>query len=137
MTINNIDDLRDEIARLKAQKNVQEAAIKEHFASPKAIFQTLLAPFKGSDIKESLFNHEDILSLVSRFFLPFALNKTFFRKSNFLIKALVGLVSQKASGFITQDNVTSIWDKIKSFIPSRKANKKPVDYGIPPYSESY
>jgi hypothetical protein len=137
MTINNIDDLRDEITRLRAQKNVQEAAIKEHFASPKAIFHTLFSSFKSTDIKEALFNPEDLMSLVSRFFLPFALNKTLFRKSNFLIKALVGLVSQKASGFITQDNVSSIWDKVKSFIPFKKAKKKPVNYGIPPYSESY
>lgn len=144
--IYNINDLRDEIARLKVAKNEQELVIQSHFSSPSAIFHTVTAFFKGrsttsADAMSGLFGNQDIVGLVSRFVLPFILNKTIFRSSNFIIKAIVGLASQKASGFISEKNILSVWDKIKSIIPVKKnrSQKKavPVDYGIPPYSESY
>jgi hypothetical protein len=56
---------------------------------------------------------QDFFGIISRFALPFTLNKTIFRHSNFLIKALVGLVSQKASHYISEDSVSGIWDKAK------------------------
>jgi hypothetical protein len=83
-----------------------------------------------------LFDPEDLIALASRLFLPFALNKTLFRNSNFLIKILVGLVSQQASGLINQKTVATVWDTIKSLI-DKTQKKKPVDYGIPPDSETY
>jgi hypothetical protein len=61
----------------------------------------------------------DIVQLMSSFLLPFTLNKTLFRRSNFLIKGLVRIVSRKASRFINEDSVSSIWDKVKSFIPDK------------------
>jgi hypothetical protein len=139
--IYNITDLRNEIARLKAAKTIQEEAIKSHFNGPVAIFHTITGLFKGTsptDVKNTLFGNQDIIGLASRVILPFILNKTIFRSSNFIIKAAIGLLSQKASGFISEESITSVWDKIKSFIPKKKAAKKTdVDYGIPPYSESY
>ncbi|MBW4888097.1 hypothetical protein KXQ82_00155 [Mucilaginibacter sp. HMF5004] len=138
MAINNINDLRAEIALLKVQKTEQEAAIKKHFSSPSAIFSTIFSGFSSNPAKDNLFNVEDLVALASRLFLPFALNKTLFRNSNFLVKMLVNLVSQKASGIINHETVSTVWDKIRSFIPlGKKDKKKPVDYGIPPLSESY
>ncbi len=58
--------------------------------------------------------HPDIVKLVSRFAIPFTLNKTVFRHSNFLVKALVGLVSQKAAGFVTEDKAESLLTKGKA-----------------------
>jgi hypothetical protein len=144
--IYNISDLKEEIERLKASKKIQEEAIKSHFNSPGAIFHTVTSLFKhkgAAGESSSLFGAgQDIVSLISRFVLPFVLNKTLFRSSNFIIKAMVGLLSQQASGFINEKSVTSVWDKIKSVIPNliHKKNKpaKPaVDYGIPPDSETY
>jgi hypothetical protein len=138
--INNLHDLRNEIARLRVIKNEQEIAIKEHFSSPSAIIGTVYSAFSGGDkSKGGFFKADDIISLVSRFVLPFALNKTIFRSSNFIVKTIVGLLSQSASGFINEKNLTSVWDKIKSVIPQKRAKKNagPVDYGIPPLSESY
>ncbi len=135
MPINNIDELRAEIALLKVQKTEQEAVIKAHFSSPSAIFNTIFSGFGQPSVKKALFDAEDLVALLSRLFLPFALNKTIFRKSNFLVKILVNLVSQRASGIINHDTVATVWDKIKSFIPAKKEKKK-SDY-IPPYSESY
>jgi len=142
-TIQNIHDLRAEIERLKASKKTQEEAIKSHFDSPAAIFHTATSLFKSSSpagqstLSGLLGGGQDIVSLLSRFVLPFVLNKTLFRGSNFIIKTAVGLLSQKASGFINEKSVVSLWDNIKSVIPKKKAKKMPVDYGIPPYSESY
>jgi len=147
--IYNITDLKVEIERLKASKTVQEEAIKSHFNSPTAIFHTITSLFKhtpASGESSSLFGGQDMVSLISRFVLPFVLNKTIFRSSNFIIKAVVGLLSQKASGLINEKSVGSVWDKIKSVIPKiipdkllhkKKAPKPVVDYGIPPDSESY
>jgi hypothetical protein len=137
--INNITDLRVEIARLRVVKTEQEIAIKQHFSSPMAIFNTL---FSSSDKdKGGIFKMDDLISMASRFVLPFALNKTIFRSSNFIVKTIVGLLSQKASGFINEKNLGSVWDKVKGIIPKKWTNKadktKPIDYGIPPLSESY
>ncbi len=147
--INNINDLRNEIARLRVVKVQQEEAIKEHFKSPSAVFNTFFPHFLTPDAKgkPGFFNIDDLIGLASRFILPFALNKTLFRSSNFIVKALVGLVSQQASGFINEKNLASAWDKIKGLVPAiknlipqkwtKKTAGKPVDYGIPPLSESY
>jgi hypothetical protein len=132
--INTVDDLRAEIARLKVVKHEQEAAIKEHFSSPMAVINTVF----GSKSKSGFFKVDDIVSLVSRFVLPFTLNKTIFRNSNFIIKTLVGLVSQQASGFINEKSISSVWDTVRSFISKKRtAKNKDVDYGIPPLSETY
>lgn len=138
--IKNINDLRSEIARLRVVKHEQEAAIKEHFSSPSAIINTVYMTFSGgAKDKASFFKADDIISLVSRFVLPFALNKTIFRSSNFIVKAIVGVLSQSASGFINEKTIASVWDKLKAIIPQKwtKKNAKHVDYGIPPLSESY
>src|ERR1700712_4006583 len=101
--IYNISDLKEEIERLKASKTVQEDLIKSHFNSPGAIFHTITSLFKHNPApgeSSGLFGGgQDMVSLISRFVLPFVLNKTLFRGSNFIIKTVVGLLSQKASGF--------------------------------------
>jgi len=136
--ITNIHDLRAEIARLKVVKDEQEVAIKAHFASPTAIINTLFSG-SGAKGKGGFLNPDELISMASRFILPLLLNKTIFRGSNFVVKAIVGLLSQSAAGFINEKNLTSTWDKIKSLIPEKwtKKGKEPKDYGIPPLSESY
>lgn len=138
--INNIHDLRNEIARLRVVKHEQEAAIKEHFSSPSAVISTVYSAFSGVNTgKDGFFKADDIISLISRFVLPLALNKTIFRGSNFIVKTIVGVLSQSASGFINEKTLASVWDKLKAIIPQKRSNKnaKPVDYGIPPLSETY
>ena len=114
--INNHEELKNEIFRLEGLEREQSIAIKQRFSSPGAIFSTLFSIFpKGDAANDSsggVFN-QDFLGVISRFVLPFTLNKTLFRNSNFLIKALVGLVSQKASHYISEDSVESVWDKAK------------------------
>ncbi|MGF7079473.1 hypothetical protein [Mucilaginibacter sp. UYCu711] len=107
-------DLKNEIYRLKGLEREKGAAIRAHFSSPGAIFSTVFSLFKGDpNEKDGGIFKQDFLGVISRFAIPFALNKTLFRNSNFIIKALVGLVSQKASHFISEDSVESVWDKAK------------------------
>ena len=103
--IGNRRELTAEIARLKVTGHQQGLALRARFKGPKAILQTagsLLPAMK--DAKGKLrpgYLHPDWLKIAARFAIPFALNKTIFRKSNFLIKMAVDLVSQKAASQVT------------------------------------
>jgi hypothetical protein len=116
LPIYNHTDLKNEIYRLQGLEREKGAAIQQRFSSPGAIFSSLFSMFgkseAGADKDGGIFN-QDFLGVISRFVIPFTLNKTLFRNSNFIIKALVGLVSQKASHFISEDSVESVWDKAK------------------------
>jgi hypothetical protein len=134
--INNATELRAEIARLKISREEQGKAIGQRFSSVGATFSTVMSLFpksnQGQGSKYDIF-HQDLFGVLSRIFLPFALNKTFFRNSNFIVKGLIGLLSQKASHYINEDSVTGVWDKVKSLFTKKH---KDVDYGIPPESEA-
>jgi hypothetical protein len=114
--INNSSDLRNEIFRLQALEHDQSVALRQRFNSPGAIFSSLysLIPKSSGEEGGGGILGQDFFGIISRFILPFTLNKTIFRHSNFLIKALVGLVSQKASHYISEDSVSGIWDKAKA-----------------------
>ena len=134
VSINNVGDLKAEIIRLRQLKSEQGVAIQARFSSPTAIYHTIGSLFpKSADGKSGFFN-QDIFGLLSRVLLPLTLNKTIFRNSNFIVKALVGYLSQKASHFVNEDKVVGVWDKVKHIFD--KKEKKPVDYGIPPESEA-
>ena len=119
LPIENITDLKGEIYRLKGLEEQQSVALGQRFKSPATIFSTINSLFPKTANANGTKNagtNQDILGLISRFVLPFTLNKTIFKRSNFLIKTLVGMVSQKASHFISEDAATSVWDKIKSVL---------------------
>lgn len=131
--IRNSWELREEIVRLRALEKEQAMAIKERFNSPAAIFSTVYSLFPksaGGQSRNNIFN-QDFVSILSRILLPLTLNKTLFRKSGFIVKTLVGLVSQKASGFINEDSVVGLWDKVKSLFHKKgESVKKNYPYGL-------
>src|SRR6201986_3426732 len=130
--IKNSWDLRQEIIRLKGVEQEQSLAIKERFSSPVAVITTLYSLFpkaqKGEN-KTKIFN-QDFVSIISRFLIPLTLNKTLFKNSGVIIKALVGLVSQKASGYINQDSVISVWDKVKHLFSKKEKVDQRYPYGL-------
>jgi hypothetical protein len=141
--IRNISDLKNEIFRLKELETEQGAAIRRRFNSPGAAFATVYSIFSGSadddGSKKGVF-HMDYIGLLSRILVPLTLNKTLFRNSGFIVKALVGLVSQKASGYISEENVTSLWDKAKSLVSrftSKSHEETPEHAGSPAFGETY
>lgn len=142
-SIKNVDDLQSEISRLTALHQVQKTAISERFNSPSSILSTIVSLFPkpaADGIRGTGVLEQDYFGLISRFLLPFALNKTLFRHSNFIIKTLVGLVSQKASHYISEDALSNIWDKAKGLftkLTGKKGDDKAKDlqgYGIPKVS---
>jgi len=141
--IRNVNDLKAEISRLKGMEEEQRTAIGQRFSSPSATFATVYSLFSGSadadGTKKGIF-HMDYVGLLSRILVPFTLNKTLFRNSGFVVKALVGLVSQKASGYISEDTVTSLWDKTKALIGrlTHKSSEEPPGHKeVPSFSETY
>jgi hypothetical protein len=134
--IRNILELQGEIGRLKNLEAQQAVALKARFSGPSAIFTTVLSLFPKSPtvdgIKGAGFFNQDLLGLVSRFALPLALNKTLFRHSNFIVKTLVGILSQKASHYISEDNVSGVWGKAKGLFNNlfKKKDKKDKETGI-------
>jgi hypothetical protein len=125
--VKNIDDLRSAIIRLEKHRQEQEMELKKRFSSPSAIFASLRSIFPKSPEGATTGNNfglgdiisPDIIGLISRFVLPIALNKTLFKRSNFIVKTLVGLASQKASAYISEDSVTSVWGRVKSLFGKR------------------
>ncbi|QQL49749.1 hypothetical protein [Mucilaginibacter ginkgonis] len=127
LAVKNITDLQSEIIRLEKLKQQQEMDLKERFNSPSSIFSAFksLFPEHNGPKTGSIFN-QDIWGLLSRVVLPFALNKTLFKGQGVLVKTLVGLVSQKASSYISEDSVTGVWDKAKDLVTGifKKATHK-------------
>ncbi|GGH22463.1 hypothetical protein [Mucilaginibacter phyllosphaerae] len=128
--IRDIHELQMEIGRLKNLEAEQSVALKARFSGPAAIFSTAMSLFPGSatvdGVKSAGFFNQDFLGLISRFALPIALNKTLFRKSNFIVKTLVGILSQKASHYISEDNVSGVWGKAKGVINNLFKKKEKV-----------
>jgi hypothetical protein len=131
--IKNSWDLRQEILRLRGIEEQQSIALKTRFSSPVAVLSTLYSLFPKTnhtgENRSNIFN-QDFVSIISRFLIPITLNKTLFKNSGFLIKALVGLVSQKASGYINEESVMSVFDKVKSLFTKKSDTMK----GKYPYS---
>ena len=117
LSIYSHTDLKNEIYRLEGLEREKGEALKKNFNSPMAIISSVFSLLnsnnqQASDKDGGIFK-QDFFGLLSRVALPFALNKTLFRNSNFIIKTLVGLVSQKASHYISEDTVEGAVDTAK------------------------
>lgn len=148
--IQNIDDLRSEILRLKLQRFQQEAILQEDvkhvldkFRGPALMFNKITAWFgngKGDNPKTPQ-DENDWVTNTFRLGLPVVLNKLIFPRSGFIVKSLVALLSQKAASNVNKDILTDWIDKGANWIRHFKNNKPPKekhsDYGIPPDSETY
>lgn len=150
--IENIDDLRSEISRLRRERMEYEndfhlvtEKIKAKFRIPAMIYNKvgdLINSLFGVDMNDpSNKEDRDWVTNVFRVGLPVFLNKYFFPKSGLIMKSVVALVSQKAAKNVNKDSITDLIDKVADWIktPKPKKRKEPVlaDYGIPPDSETY
>lgn len=150
--IKNLDDLRLEIARLKALTKEQEEYLSDQYrlfndklAAPAHFVKSLTSWIPGADLVKNLFakgkNEEDWLSKSLRIGLPVVLNRFFLRKAGLLKRTLVTLLSQQAAGALNKDRVSTVINQVADFIRPKKQSKhvaqRKVDYGIPPDSETY
>ncbi len=149
--IENLDDLRSEISRLRLQRIEYEndlyqisEKIKTKFHIPVMIYNKVgdfFSSLFGADDDPRKKEDTDWVTNIFRAGLPVFLNKYFFPKSGFIIKSLVAMVSQKAAKNVNKDSIAELIDKVTDWIktPKPKTRKEPVlaDYGIPPDSETY
>nr|MBC7611876.1 hypothetical protein [Pseudopedobacter sp.] len=147
--IENLEQLRSEIAILKLKKAEDEIYFNQSFQKVKNVVETPIRWFNNvlsflglnSESEEGKIKADWITS-VGRVALPFLLNKTVLRGRGFFVRALVSLISQKSiSSKNFNKNVLSHWiDNLTEWIESSVKDKKKsknIDYGIPPESETY
>jgi len=136
--ITDIHELKAEIARLRILEGEQELVLQQRLNSPAAIFSRLMTGFpkntNGNTNAAPGILHPDILRMISRVVIPFTLNKTLFRKSNFLVKMLVSLASQKAAGLVSEPAAENLLTKFKAAFKSviTKTQKSKAITVIPP-----
>lgn len=161
--INNIGELKLEIARLNQLKKEQESYLADQYSllkhkveAPARFLSSVASSIPGVDLVKGLVSSvggskkQDWLTRVLQLGLPLVLNKTFLRNSGWLKKALVLLASETAAGSVTKDRVGAVISKIADFVRPKKSKKKhkdilpfeeegqdTVNFGIPPDSETY
>ena len=146
--IANIDELKQEIARLSRLKAEQESylvdqykLLKNKVETPSRIIGAVADNIPGVGLVKGLFSSigaassskksEDVkggksdwLTKTLRIGLPLVLNRTLLKNSGWLKKSLVLLASEGAAGQINQDKVGSVVSKIADFIRPKKKKKK-------------
>ncbi len=139
--INTLDDLHNEVKRLKADyqhrgillKDDSKAYLKQFTLG--SIIKKFATPSAFLKFDEQTNTTSNIMSML----LPLILNTTIFKGSGFITKTVAGLVSRKVGKSLDAEHISGIFNGVKSLFASKKNNKKPafVDYGIPPDSETY
>lgn len=120
---------KEVLLKLDSKKYIQQFSIFniiKKFTAPNGLFK----------LDEQTHLSSKIMSIV----LPFILNKTLFRSSGFITKAVAALVSGKVGKSLDAESISGIFTSIKSLFSGKKKPKeklKYVDYGIPPDSETY
>lgn len=149
--INNLNDLKLEVARLKLLAKEQESYLSDQYdllgqkiAFPVRVVNSLTSNIPGLSALQGLFTinrkNEGIGAKFFRIALPFVVNRFFFRKAGFIKKGLFTLLSKQVAGLLTAGKLPGIINSLASFIkPGKKdgRKKRPEDYGIPPESETY
>lgn len=151
--IQNIDDLRSEMNRLRMERINYEndfhqvaEKVKAKLNVPVRIYKKVTdffgSFFGGDDTNPTKKENVDWVTNIFRVGLPVFMNKFFFPKSGVFMKSVVAMMSAKAAKNINKDTITDLIEKATEWIKSStkpKSRKDPVlaDYGIPPDSETY
>lgn len=164
--INNLLDLKTEIARISTLKLEQEAYLLDQYSllrdkveAPIRVFRSVTGAIPGVGMmrgvmagigKATQAKDADWLTRVLQVGTPFLLNNMFLKKAGWLKKSLVLLASESAISQVNQNKVGSILEKVTDFIRPKKRKKKIKDvpviddqvtidpnFGIPPDSETY
>lgn len=138
--INNIKDLKAEIARLQLRKKEQEAflgnqygLLKDRVSTPFRVMQRVTSHVPGAGMLKGLtsgvgkaFQQKDAdwLTRILQFGAPIVLNSTLLRKAGWAKKALVLLASETAIGQVNKEKVGGLIDKLTDFMKPKKRRKK-------------
>lgn len=142
--IKSLAELHLEISRVKIECQRKETLLKEDTRS-------YIKQFSPLNLIKDFFNPQSLMKLdgktnlsgsIMSLILPMFLNKTVFRGSGVITKAIAALVSGKVGKSLDVESLTGLFSKAKSLFTSFTSKKKKadvnfVDYGIPPDSETY
>jgi hypothetical protein len=149
--IENIDQLRLEIAILRLHRAEQEIYLSQKVTSFSKALNSPLSFIKGSlsflglrENKSKTPQEADWVTNLARIGIPFLLNKTLLSGRGFIFKSIVSLLSQNTiNSKIFNKGMLGGWiDKLVDWVdsPSSKKGKnknEDIDYGISPESETY
>mgnify|MGYP000908278017 FL=1 len=149
--IQNSDDLRAEILRLRTERSEIEGELKyetdkivSRFRVPLMLFSKIndwVSPMFKPKRNEPGNLNQDWVTSIFQIGLPVIMNKFIFPKSGFLLKSMVELLSQNTAKSVNKDVVSNLINKLSEWIKSSNRKQKRVheddDYGIPPDSETY
>jgi len=138
--INNLHDLKAEIARLNLRRREQEAYLTDQYELLKVKIDTpfrffrrlsshvpgvgMLKGFTSGVAKAVQSKDADWLTRILQVGAPIVLNSTVLRKAGWLKKAIFLLVSETAIGQVNQDKVSGLVNKVTSFIKPKKKKRK-------------
>lgn len=139
--INTLDDLHNQVQLLKADYKHRGVMLKEDSKNYIKQFSlgNMIKKFATPSGLLKIDENTHITSKIMSIALPMLLNSTIFRGSGLLTKALGALVSGKVGKSLDAENLSGIFNMVKSLF-NKKGKKKDaafVDYGIPPDSETY
>lgn len=139
--INTLDDLHNEVQRLKADYKHRGVMLKEDSKAYINQFSigNLIKKYATPSGFLKFDEKTNISSKIMSVALPFLLNSTLFKGSSIITKALAALVSGKVGKSLDAENLSGIFNMVKSFFAKKDKKKEVafVDYGIPPDSETY
>jgi len=165
--INNLEELKAEIARVNVRKREQEAylldqygLLKNKIEAPIRFVKNITSVVPGAGIVKGVANNigkamkgkdADWLTNVLQIGTPLVLNSTLLRNAGWLKKAVVLLASETAVGQVNQSKISSIIGRITNFIKPKGGKKKKKkdlpagfvvedespDFGLPTNSETY
>ncbi|TDG37595.1 hypothetical protein EZJ43_00420 [Pedobacter changchengzhani] len=139
--IRNLKDLQAKKLELKVDYTLKQTMLK-------ADGKLYLKQFTIGALAKRFFTPQNFLKTDDKFnlsgtllsyVLPFLMNKTIFRGSGFITKAIVGLASGKVGKSLDVEHLSAMFNTVKGWFGKSKPRKekKFIDYGIPPDSETY
>lgn len=125
--LQNQEELRQEIVRLKALKHQQGEALAKRFGSPLEIVKTIWSLFPTSAEKRHARLKRflaDPVSFASKLLIPLALRKTLLRKSDFLTRLVVMFSASKLAGLINMKRMAHWIRTVEKYF---KKKAQPLD----------
>lgn len=138
--INNLQDLKAEIARVNVRKREQEAYLLDQYGflktkieSPLRFVRNLTSSIPGASAVKGVATSigkamqgkdADWLTSVLQIGTPLVLNTTLLRNAGWLKKAMVLLASETAIGQVNQNKISGFISKITNFIKPKAKKKK-------------
>ena len=139
--INTLDDLHLQVQLLKADYLQKEVMLKSDAKAYIKQFTlgNLIKKYATPSAFLKFDEKTNISSKIMSFVLPLLLNKTVFRGSGFITKAVATLVSGKVGQSLDGEHLSGLFNAVKSIFTKKHKKKEMafVDYGIPPDSETY